>query len=235
MLMIRELTVNYGSFLAVDGVDLTVNRGEIVGLIGPNGAGKTSILQVIAGIVAPTRGRVFYEDELINHSDPRDRLAYGIVLVPETRGVFGMMSVYESRRVGAYSCKERVEIRGRMDRVFRLFPILAERRRQLVNTMSGGQQQMVAIASGLMGAPRLLVLDEPSIGLAPVVIKDIANTLSTLRDDGLTILLSEQNAKLATSISDRIYVVQAGRIQMTRSTKGLDDDPEFVESFLSLS
>jgi len=230
MLMIRELTVNYGSFLAVDGVDLTVNRGEIVGLIGPNGAGKTSILQVIAGIVAPTRGRVFYEDELINHSDPRDRM-----LVPETRGVFGMMSVYENLLVGAYSCKERVEIRGRMDRVFRLFPILAERRRQLVNTMSGGQQQMVAIASGLMGAPRLLVLDEPSIGLAPVVIKDIANTLSTLRDDGLTILLSEQNAKLATSISDRIYVVQAGRIQMTRSTKGLDDDPEFVESFLSLS
>ena len=235
MLEIRKLSVSYGDFLAVDGVDIAVQAGEIVGIIGPNGAGKTSILNAAAGVVRPTSGEILYENELLPDETPDKRLARGIVVVPEIRGVFPMMSVHENLLLGAYVSKDRAFVAERMEYVFRLFPILRERQSQLAGTMSGGQQQMVAIGSGLMAKPRLLILDEPSIGLAPVIIKEIGRTLQLLRDEGVTIFLSEQNAKLATSISDRIYVLQAGRVQMTRSTESLLDDPEFVESFLSLS
>jgi branched-chain amino acid transport system ATP-binding protein len=235
MLDLQKVVVRYGDFLAVDGVDLNVKQGEIVGIIGPNGAGKTSLLNVAAGLVKPASGTVTFGAGSL-HGVPTDmRLAQGLVLVPEVRGVFPMMSVYENLLVGAYLCRDKAETAKRIERVYRLFPILKERRNQMAGTMSGGQQQMVAIGSGLMAAPKLLMLDEPSIGLAPVIIKEIGRTLSRLRDEGMTILLSEQNAKLATAIADRIYVVQAGRIQMARTTVSLLDDPKFVESFLSLS
>jgi branched-chain amino acid transport system ATP-binding protein len=235
MLDLQNIIVRYGDFLAVDGVDLTVKRGEIVGIIGPNGAGKTSLLNVAAGLVTPSSGSVHFESRSLDCVATDVRLAQGLVLVPEVRGVFPMMSVYENLLVGAYLCRDKAEVANRLDRVYRLFPILRERRNQMVGTMSGGQQQMVAIGSGMMASPRLLILDEPSIGLAPVIIKEIGRTLARLRDEGLTILLSEQNAKLATAIADRIYVVQAGRIQLARTTASLLDDPKFVESFLSLS
>jgi branched-chain amino acid transport system ATP-binding protein len=235
MLEVKQLSVRYGSFLAVDRIDLSVKTGEIVGLIGPNGAGKTSLLGAVSGIVSAAGGSIFYREQEIDAEPARVRLAKGLVLVPEVRGIFPMMSVHENLLVGAYRCNDRTEIQRRMENVFRLFPVLAERQRQLASTMSGGQQQMVAIASGLMAAPKLLLLDEPSIGLAPVVIKEIANTLQMLRDEGLSILLSEQNAKLATAISDRVYVLQTGRIQMARETASLMDDPAFVEAYLSLA
>ncbi|WP_208824962.1 ABC transporter ATP-binding protein [Bradyrhizobium neotropicale] len=214
---------------------MTVKQGEIVGIIGPNGAGKTSLLNAAAGLVRPFSGSVRFGADLLEDATPDVRLAHGLVLVPEVRGVFPMMSVHENLLVGAYLCRSTQEVARRIERVHRLFPILKDRRAQIVGTMSGGQQQMVAIASGLMASPKLLMLDEPSIGLAPVIIKEIGRTLGRLRDEGLTILLSEQNAKLATAIADRIYVVQAGRIQMARTTESLLDDPKFVESFLSLS
>jgi branched-chain amino acid transport system ATP-binding protein len=235
MLDLQKVVVRYGDFLAVDGVDLNVKQGEIVGIIGPNGAGKTSLLNVAAGLVRPTSGSVSFEAGSLEGVPTDMRLAQGLVLVPEVRGVFPMMSVYENLLVGAYLCRDKAETAKRIERVYRLFPILKDRRNQMAGTMSGGQQQMVAIGSGLMASPRLLMLDEPSIGLAPVIIKEIGRTLSRLRDEGMTILLSEQNAKLATAIADRIYVVQAGRIQMARTTASLLDDPKFVESFLSLS
>lgn len=235
MLDLQKVVVRYGDFLAVDGVDLNVKQGEIVGIIGPNGAGKTSLLNVAAGLVRPTSGSVTFNAGSLEGVPTDMRLAQGLVLVPEVRGVFPMMSVYENLLVGAYLCRDKAETAKRIERVYSLFPILKERRNQMAGTMSGGQQQMVAIGSGLMASPRLLMLDEPSIGLAPVIIKEIGRTLSRLRDEGMTILLSEQNAKLATAIADRIYVVQAGRIQMARTTASLLDDPKFVESFLSLS
>lgn len=235
MLELQNVVVRYGDFLAVDGVDLTVNKGEIVGIIGPNGAGKTSLLNVAAGLVPQSSGGVRFEGNSLDGVATDHRLAQGLVLVPEVRGVFPMMSVYENLLVGAYLCRDKAEVARRMERVHRLFPILVERRSQMVGTMSGGQQQMVAIGSGMMASPKLLILDEPSIGLAPVIIKEIGRTLARLRDEGLTILLSEQNAKLATAIADRIYVVQAGRVQMARTTASLLDDPKFVEAFLSLS
>jgi branched-chain amino acid transport system ATP-binding protein len=235
MLEIRNLSVRYGDFLAVDGVTISVGTGEIVGIIGPNGAGKTSIINATAGVVRPSGGEIEFEGATLQHESPDRRLARGIVVVPEVRGVFPMMSVYENLLVGAYLLRDKATVAERMEHVFRLFPILRERRNQFAGTMSGGQQQMVAIGSGLMASPRLLILDEPSIGLAPVIIKEIGRTLQRLRDEGVTIFLSEQNAKLATSISDRIYVLQVGRVQMTRATASLLDDPQFVESFLSLA
>lgn len=235
MLEVRQLSVRYGSFLAVDGIDLSVKAGEIVGLIGPNGAGKTSLLGAIAGTVPTATGSVTYRGEVVDHEPTRMRLTKGLVLVPEVRGIFPMMSVHENLLIGAHQCHDKVEVQHRVEGVFRLFPVLAKRQRQLAGTMSGGQQQMVAIASGLMAAPKLLLLDEPSIGLAPVVIKEIAETLQMLRSEGLSILLSEQNAKLATAISDRVYVLQTGRVQMARETASLVDDPAFVEAYLSLA
>jgi branched-chain amino acid transport system ATP-binding protein len=235
MLDLKNIVVRYGDFLAVDGVDITVAKGEIVGIIGPNGAGKTSLLNVAAGLVSPYSGSASFESQPLNGVPTDRRLAQGLVLVPEVRGVFPMMSVYENLLVGAYLCRDKAEVADRIERVYRLFPILRERRNQMVGTMSGGQQQMVAIGSGMMASPKLLILDEPSIGLAPVIIKEIGRTLARLRDEGLTILLSEQNAKLATAIADRIYVVQAGRIQLARTTASLLHDPKFVEAFLSLS
>ncbi|MEP9376008.1 ABC transporter ATP-binding protein [Aquabacter sp. CN5-332] len=235
MLEIKDLTIRYGEFLAVDKVDLEVKPGEIVGIIGPNGAGKTSLLNAVAGIVDPAGGSLSFEGMALPGVPADERLARGLVLVPEIRGIFGMMSVHENLLMGAYLCRDKAEVARRMERVFTLFPILRDRRRQLAGTMSGGQQQMVAIGAGLMAAPRLLMLDEPSIGLAPLIIQDIGRTLTALRAEGLTILLSEQNAKLATAIADRIYVLQSGRVMMARSTESLLEDPKFVEAFLSLA
>lgn len=235
MLDLSGLTIRYGDFLAVDNVDVHIGAGEIVGIIGPNGAGKSSLLNAAAGVVRPTSGTISFMGHPLDGVLEDERLRRGLVLVPEIRGIFGMMSVYENLLMGAYLCRDSVEIKRRAEQIFSLFPILAARRRQLAGTMSGGQQQMVAIGSGLMASPRVLMLDEPSIGLAPVIIQDIGRTLRRLRDDGISILLSEQNAKLATAVADRVYVMQSGRILMARATTSLLDDPAFVESYLSLS
>ena len=234
MLRIADLTVRYGPFLALDGVSLTVAQGEVVGLIGPNGAGKSSILRVIAGLVRLSGGTIEMKGRSLLEVQPHERVGLGIVLVPEGRGLFANMSVEENLLMGAYSVKDAARVRKNMEKVFALFSILRQRRRQLGGTLSGGQQQMLAIGTGLMSNPELCMFDEPSMGLAPIVIGEIAQSLQGLRSSGITVLLAEQNAKLASEVADRIYILQTGRIRFHDSAKHLLENPEVVETYLSV-
>ncbi|HET6489710.1 MAG TPA: ABC transporter ATP-binding protein [Syntrophales bacterium] len=234
MLRVADLTVRYGPFLALDGVFLTVAQGEVVGLIGPNGAGKSSILRAIAGLVPPSAGAIELKGHSLLGVQPHERVGLGVVLVPEGRGLFANMSVEENLLMGAYALKDAARARENMERVFALFPILKERRRQLGGTLSGGQQQMLAIGTGLMSNPELCMFDEPSMGLAPIVIGEIAQRLQGLRKTGVTVLLAEQNAKLASEVADRIYILQTGRIRFHDSPQKLLENPEVVETYLSV-
>jgi branched-chain amino acid transport system ATP-binding protein len=234
VLQVADLTVRYGPFLALDSVSLTVARGEVVGLIGPNGAGKSSILRVIAGLVPPSAGTIELKGRSLLEVQPHERVGLGVVLVPEGRGLFANMSVEENLLMGAYALKDAARVRENMEKVFALFPILRERRRQLGGTLSGGQQQMLAIGAGLMSNPEMCMFDEPSMGLAPIVIGEIARSLQGLRNAGVTVLLAEQNAKLASEVADRIYILQTGRIRFHDSPQKLLENPEVVETYLSV-
>ena len=234
MLQVDDLTVRYGPFLALDGVSLTVAQGEIVGLIGPNGAGKSSLLRAIAGLVQPSQGSIALKGRSLLGVESFERVRAGVTLAPEGRGLFPNMSVEENLLMGAYTVPDPSRVRQNMERVFSLFPILRDRRRQLGGTLSGGQQQMLAIGAGLMGNPELCMFDEPSMGLAPIVISEITETLQSLRKAGLTVLLAEQNAKLASEVADRIYILQVGRIRFHDTPKKLLENPEVVETYLSV-
>jgi branched-chain amino acid transport system ATP-binding protein len=212
MLAVEGLVIRYGPFLAVDNVSLSVSPGEIVGVVGPNGAGKSSIVRAIGGLVPPREGRIAFGPHDLLALKPHDRVGLGLSIVPEGRGLFPVMSVEENLLMGGYGIP-RKEAESRMQRAFELFPILAERRWQGAGTLSGGQQQMLAISMGLMSNPRLLVLDEPSLGLAPIVIGEIGRAMKGLREAGVTVLLFEQNAKLTCSVADRIYIVASGAVQ----------------------
>jgi len=233
MLEIAGLVIKYGPFLAVDGVDIKVETGEIVGLIGPNGAGKSSIVRAVAGLVAPAEGRVEFEGAALT-GEPQERTRRGISLVPEGRGLFPRMSVEENLLMGGYPLADAQRMKANMARCYELFPVLQERRRQLAGTLSGGQQQMLAVSMGLMPDPRILVLDEPSLGLAPIVIGEIGRALQGLKRAGMTVLLAEQNANLTGSVADRIYVLQHGRVRYHDTPGILFANPEVVESFLSV-
>ena len=213
MLEISQLTIRYGPFLAVDEVALRVEPGEIVGLVGPNGAGKSSIVRAIGGAVVPVEGTITFAGRDLASVAGHDRIRLGISIVPEGRGLFPRMSVEENLLMGAYALDGAAKIQANRERCFGLFPILAERRRQAAGTLSGGQQQMLAISMGLMSEPKLLVLDEPSLGLAPIVIGEIGRTLKNFREIGLTVLLIEQNARLTCSVADRIYIVANGVVR----------------------
>ena len=234
MLQVADLTVRYGPFLALDGVSLTVARGEIVGLIGPNGAGKSSLLRAIAGLVQPSGGSIALKGRSLLAFESFERVREGVALAPEGRGLFPNMSVEENLLMGAYTVQDPARVRQNMERVFSLFPILRDRHRQLGGTLSGGQQQMLAIGAGLMGNPELCMFDEPSMGLAPIVIGEITQTLQSLRQAGLTVLLAEQNAKLASEVADRIYILQVGRIRFHDTPQKLLENPEVVETYLSV-
>jgi branched-chain amino acid transport system ATP-binding protein len=234
VLQVADLTVRYGPFLALDHVSISVGRGEIVGLIGPNGAGKSSLLRAVAGLVVPTEGSISLEGRSLLTVEPFERVLAGVALAPEGRGLFANMSVEENLLMGGYTVKDPARVRENMDRVFALFPILKDRRRQLGGTLSGGQQQMLAIAAGLMSNPRLCMFDEPSMGLAPIVIGEITESLHGLRKAGLTVLLAEQNAKLASEVADRIYILQVGRIRFHDTPRKLLENPEVVETYLSV-
>jgi len=234
MLEVDGVTVRYGPFLALDGVSLNVARGEIVGLIGPNGAGKSSLVRAVGGLIVPASGSIRFNGAVIDGRPAHQRIGLGLSIVPEGRGLFPQMSVLENLQMGAFSAAAEAEVQGRMDRCFGLFPILAERRRQLAATLSGGQQQMLAVSVGLMSNPGLCVLDEPSLGLAPIVIQQIGATLKRMRDGGLTVLLVEQNARLTCDVADRIYVMQSGRIRYHDTPQALFRNPEVLESFLSV-
>ncbi len=234
MLSVREVTVRYGPFLALDGVSLEVGRGEIVGLIGPNGAGKSTLLRALAGLVTPAAGSIALRGRPLAGVEAFRRVGLGMALVPEGRGLFPHMSVEENLLMGAYAVRARARVRENFERVWALFPVLADRRRQFAGTLSGGQQQMLAIGAGLMSNPELCLFDEPSMGLAPIVIGEIAEGLNRLRETGLTVLLAEQNAKLASDVASRIYILQTGRIRYHDIPENLLRNPEVVEGFLSV-
>jgi branched-chain amino acid transport system ATP-binding protein len=234
MLEVEKLVVRYGPFLALDEVDLRVEPSEIVGLIGPNGAGKSSLVRAVAGLVRPFSGRIAFDGAPLADELAHGRTRRGISLVPEGRGLFPRMSVEENLLMGGYLLDKREQVRANMQRCYALFPVLRERRLQQAGTLSGGQQQMLAVSTGLMANPRILILDEPSLGLAPIVIGEIGRALRDLKRAGMTVLLAEQNANLTGSVADRIYVLQSGRIRYHDTPERLFANPEVVESFLSI-
>jgi branched-chain amino acid transport system ATP-binding protein len=235
MLRIQNLRAGYGSVEVLSGVSLHVNPGEIVALIGANGAGKSTLLNAVAGIVKPRGGSVQFQKKEIANLAAESIAGRGCVLVPEGRLIFYDMSVYENLLLGAYlrlRSPARRAVARSMEEVFGLFPILHTRREQRAGTLSGGEQQMLAVGRALMGEPRILMLDEPSIGLAPKVAQSIFETITALRRQGTTILLVEQNARAALSIADRGYVMETGRIVLEGSSRELSDNRDVQRAYL---
>jgi branched-chain amino acid transport system ATP-binding protein len=212
MLEVRNLAADYGDVRAVWDVSLEVRAGEIVALIGPNGAGKTTLMQCIAGLHRPSAGSISFEDAPLHTLVAHRVVERGVVLVPEGRHIFSSMRVIENLEMGAFSARARRERARTLKWIYEVFPILAERRDQLAGTLSGGQQQMLAVGRALMGIPRLLLLDEPSLGLAPLVVRDIFGVLRAVNEGGLTILLVEQNARMALQLANRGYILEQGRV-----------------------
>ena len=212
MLKIKDLHVNYGGIKALKGIDINVPEGKIITLIGANGAGKSTTLRSIAGLLKPASGNIFYNDIDITGKKTLDIVKNGIVLVPEGRRVFANLTVYENLVLGAYSVKDKKAISDDMENVFNLFPRLKERVKQKAGTFSGGEQQMLAVGRALMSKPKLLMMDEPSLGLAPLIVKSIFEIIQNINKIGVTILLIEQNAKAALEIADYGYVMETGKI-----------------------
>ncbi|HEY3028065.1 MAG TPA: ABC transporter ATP-binding protein [Pyrinomonadaceae bacterium] len=232
MLSIENISVNYGAIEALRGVSIRVDKGEVVTLIGANGAGKTTTLRTITGLLEPRQGRITFEGEDISGKPTHKLVARGISMSPEGRGVFANLSVRENLLMGAYLQKNRAEIASGMNRVFEMFPRLKERESQKAGTLSGGEQQMLAMGRALMSRPRLLLLDEPSLGLAPLVVHTIFEAIEDIRSKGTTILLVEQNAHAALGHSDRAYVLETGNIVMEGPSKDLANDPRIKEAYL---
>lgn len=231
MLEVRGLKVAYGGIQAVKGVDLDVSEGELVTLIGANGAGKTTTLKALSGLLTPASGSIRYCGRDIAGAPPHELVRAGLALVPEGRGVFGRLTIDENLAMGAYTRRDR-EVSADRDRAYALFPRLAERRRQLAGTLSGGEQQMLVISRALMSRPRLLLLDEPSMGLAPLMVQKIFETIRLIAREGVTLLLVEQNAKLALETCDRGYVMDSGRIALADAAAALLVNPEVRRAYL---
>ena len=231
MLEVRGLTVAYGGINAVKGIDLVINKGEMVALIGANGAGKTTTLKAICGLLHHG-GSVHLQGEDVSGLPAFRLVQRGLSLVPEGRGVFGRLTVRENLAMGAYCRKDKAAIRCDMDRAYSLFPRLAERRAQTAGTLSGGEQQMLAIGRALMSRPGLLLLDEPSMGLAPMMVEKIFETVRMVSGEGVTVLLVEQNAKLALEASHRAYVMESGSIAVDGEAKALLANPQVRQAYL---
>ncbi|MCL2024758.1 MAG: ABC transporter ATP-binding protein [Coriobacteriia bacterium] len=232
MLKIKHLSTSYGKIHAVRDISFEVNEGEIVTLIGANGAGKSTTLQTISGLLKPRAGTILYKDEDIAGMPANKVAARHVVQVPEGRRIFGRMTVKENLEMGAYLRKDSAGIKEDIAHVFELFPRLEERIAQKGGTLSGGEQQMLAMARGLMGRPELLMLDEPSMGLAPVVVETIFEVIQKLRDQGITILLVEQNASLALSIANRGYVMETGEISLSGTGRELLANEDVQKAYL---
>ncbi|MGB7925445.1 MAG: ABC transporter ATP-binding protein [Pyrinomonadaceae bacterium] len=232
MLSLENVSVNYGAIEALKGVSMRVEKGEVVTLIGANGAGKSTTLRTITGLLEPRAGRVMFEGENIGGKPTHKLVARGISMSPEGRGVFANLTVRENLQMGAYLRKNKSEIAQTMERAFRMFPRLKEREAQKAGTLSGGEQQMLAMGRALMSQPRLLLLDEPSLGLAPLVVHTIFEAIDEIRGAGTTILLVEQNAHAALKHSDRAYVLETGQIVMEGPSKELAADPRIKEAYL---
>ncbi len=231
MLEVRDLHVYYGKIHALKGISFRVAQGEIVTLLGNNGAGKTTTLRTLSGLLAPRGGEVRLDDASLAGVAPHDIVLRGITHVPEGRRIFNRLTVVENLEMGAYTRSDR-GIAEDMDRVFMVFPRLKERRTQTAGTLSGGEQQMLAIGRALMARPRLLLLDEPSMGLAPVLVEQIFETVQTINRQGVTILLVEQNAAMALAIAGRGYVLETGEVALEGSAAALADNPEVRRAYL---
>jgi branched-chain amino acid transport system ATP-binding protein len=231
LLEVKQLKVAYGGINAVKGIDFSIEPGELVCLIGANGAGKTTTLKALCGLL-PFSGRVSYENRDITEMPPFELVRHGFVLVPEGRGVFGRLGVEENLLMGAYSRNDKSAIRVDLEMIYSLFPRLKERRNQTAGTLSGGEQQMLVIGRALMSRPKLLLLDEPSMGLAPVMVQKIFETILTIAKQGVTIFLVEQNAKLALEASHRGYVMESGLITLSDNAKALLNNEKVRHAYL---
>ncbi len=232
MLEVKDLNVFYGAIHAIKGISLTVNDGELVSLVGANGAGKTTILHTISGLLTASTGEILLDGQNLQKVPANTIINLGMAHVPEGRHVFARLTVEENLRMGAYILKDQKKISENLDMVYDHFPRLKERYKQLAGTLSGGEQQMLATGRALMTNPRMLLMDEPSMGLSPILVKEIFAIIEELHNSGITILLVEQNAKMALAISDRAYVLETGSIAMQGSAKALSEDDRVRKAYL---
>jgi len=229
LLSARQLQVAYGGIQAVKGIDLEVNEGELVCLIGANGAGKTSTLNCLGGLLKPSGGEIIYQGQDLQRIPTHERVKHGLALVPEGRGIFPKLTVAENLRMGAYARSLQV---GELEQAYERFPRLFERKEQLAGTLSGGEQQMLAIVRALLSKPKLLLLDEPSMGLAPLMVQKIFETIAEVTKEGVAVLLVEQNAKAALQLAQRAYVMESGNISLSGDAKALAADPRVRAAYL---
>jgi branched-chain amino acid transport system ATP-binding protein len=232
MLTIEGLECRYGKVAAVRGLSLEVRKGELVSLIGANGAGKTTTLKAVSGVLPPAAGRISFEGEDITRASARRILQLGIAHCPEGRRVFPYMSVRENLEMGCYLRKDKPGIESDLRRIYERFPILSERRTQAAGTLSGGEQQMLAISRALMSRPRLVLFDEPSLGLAPNIVEKIFDIIKQIRSEGVTVVMVEQNALAALELSDRAYVMEQGSVSLSGTGQALLDDPHVQKAYL---
>ncbi|WP_317912382.1 ABC transporter ATP-binding protein [Carnobacterium maltaromaticum] len=232
MLKVKDLSVHYGVIQAINKINFEVHEGEIVSLIGANGAGKSTILKAISGLYRPSEGEILFKDTPIQKASTKKIVESGISLVPEGRHVFSGMTVLENLELGAYLRKDKDGIKQDLEKIYERFPVLAERKKQDTATLSGGEQQMVAMGRAMMSRPKLLLLDEPSMGLAPIFIKEIFSIIKDINQQGTTVLLIEQNAKVALSISNRGYVLETGKVVLSGTGEELLASDEVQKAYL---
>ena len=234
MLTLRNVDAGYGGFQALFDISLDVNAGEAVAVIGPNGAGKTTLMRVVSGLIPATRGQIMMEATSVLDTPPHNVVSLGIAHVPENRRLFPRMTVEDNLRMGSYAPQFRERFQERLDFVYTLFPRMKERRHQLAGTLSGGEQQMCAIGRALMSDPKILLMDEPSAGLAPVIVQQVFELIKTIRGDGLTVLIVEQNVKQVLNVVDRAYVIEAGTLRMQGTAQQLLASEEIQKAFMGM-
>ncbi len=232
MLTVKDIQVYYNAIHALKGISFHLEQGEIVALIGANGAGKSTTLNTISGILRPKTGLVVFEGEELTKVPPQDIVRRGVIQVPEGRRIFSKMSVWENLEIGAYTKTDKAAIKKDVNNMFERFPRLGERRNQLGGTLSGGEQQMLAMARSLMAHPRVLLLDEPSMGLAPILVEQVFDIIRDINDQGTSIILVEQNAQMALSIADRGYVLETGKIVLEGQAQDLLENPKVISAYL---
>jgi len=234
LLNVSELKAGYGLFTVLHGLDFYVNEKEIVALVGSNGAGKTTTMRAICGLIQPSGGEIFFDSKKTTAYSPSQMVDLGLVCVPEGRQLFPEMTVQDTLLVGASTSRAKVHRKENLERVYELFPKLRERCKQLCGTLSGGEQQMVAIGRGLMSAPRMLLLDEPSLGLAPTIVKQLFQTIIDIRKQGVTVLIVEQNVRSVLTFVDRAYVIENGKVELSGSADELSNNPAVVNAYFGI-
>ncbi len=232
MLEIKNLEVNYGYIKAVKGIDIEVEEGKIISILGANGAGKTSTLKAISGIIKPSAGQIIFNGEDISNLSSDKIVSKGLIHCPEGRKIFPQLTVEENLKVGAYIVRDKKIIKENFQKVYEYFPRLLERKKQMAGTLSGGEQQMLALGRGIMANPKLLILDEPSLGLAPIIVGEIFNIIKKIKSEGVTILLVEQNAFQALKISDYSYVLETGKITLEGKSEDIRENEDIKKSYL---